>query len=139
MKGGTRFEEGLGYAMTWVEDARKFELATLPLQDHLGMARAIELFLEMGTASVEEHIRTVQAPLLAWVEARPDARARTPLDSARRAGIFTFTVSDVYRSASALHEAGVIFSVREGAIRLAPHFYNTVEEMEEVVRVLDGA
>jgi selenocysteine lyase/cysteine desulfurase len=103
------------------------------------MARSIELFLEMGAASVEEHIRDVQQPLLAWIDARPDARPRTPLDPARRAGIFTFAVGDVGRAAAALREAGVIFSVREGAIRLAPHFYNSVEEMVGVVRILDHA
>jgi selenocysteine lyase/cysteine desulfurase len=30
-----------------------------------------------------------------------------------------------------------VCSLREGAIRLAPHCYNTVEEMEKVVEVLD--
>jgi selenocysteine lyase/cysteine desulfurase len=28
--------------------------------------------------------------------------------------------------------------LREGAIRLSPHFYNTVEEMEKVVEILEG-
>jgi selenocysteine lyase/cysteine desulfurase len=31
-----------------------------------------------------------------------------------------------------------VCSLREGAIRLSPHFYNTVEEMEKVIDVLDG-
>jgi selenocysteine lyase/cysteine desulfurase len=33
----------------------------------------------------------------------------------------------------------VVCSLREGAIRLSPHLYNTVEEMERVVAVLDRA
>ena len=138
MKGGTRFEEGLSYGMEWVDDARKFELATLALQDHLGMARSIELFLEMGLDAVEAHIRKVLTPLLEWIDARPDARPLTPTDPMRRAGIFTFGVGDVEAAATALREADVIFSVREGRIRLAPHFYNTPEEMAAVVQILDG-
>jgi selenocysteine lyase/cysteine desulfurase len=39
----------------------------------------------------------------------------------------------------ALKAAGVVCSLREGAIRLSPHLYNTVEEMERVVAVLDRA
>jgi selenocysteine lyase/cysteine desulfurase len=31
----------------------------------------------------------------------------------------------------------VTFAVRERAIRFAPHVYNTVEEMEQVVAILD--
>jgi len=34
-------------------------------------------------------------------------------------------------------QAHVVCSLREGAIRLAPHCYNTVEEMERVLDVLD--
>jgi selenocysteine lyase/cysteine desulfurase len=31
----------------------------------------------------------------------------------------------------------VVCSLREGAIRLAPHCYNTVEELERVLDVMD--
>jgi cysteine desulfurase/selenocysteine lyase len=62
----------------------------------------------------------------------------TPRDPSRRAGILSFTVANLDRSAAALREGGVVFSVREGAIRLAPHFYNTVDEMERVVEILDA-
>jgi len=37
----------------------------------------------------------------------------------------------------ALKRAQVVCSPREGANRLAPHCYNTVEEMERVLDVLD--
>jgi len=31
-----------------------------------------------------------------------------------------------------------VCSLREGAIRLSPHLYNTAEEMERVIEVLEG-
>jgi selenocysteine lyase/cysteine desulfurase len=37
-----------------------------------------------------------------------------------------------------LKAAGVVCAFREGAIRFSPHAYNTPEEMEKVVEVLDG-
>ena len=37
----------------------------------------------------------------------------------------------------ALKRAHVVCSLREGAIRLAPHCYNTAEEMARVLDVLD--
>jgi selenocysteine lyase/cysteine desulfurase len=37
-----------------------------------------------------------------------------------------------------LKAARIICSLREGAIRLSPHAYNTVEEMERVVEVLEA-
>ncbi len=137
VRGATRFEEGLAYGTEWVDDARKFELGTLALQDHLGMARAIDVFLEIGIEAVAAHIRDVLEPVFEWIDRRPGARALTPREPSRRAGILSFTVPDLDRAISALREAGVIFSVRAGAIRLAPHFYNTVEEVEAVVDLLE--
>ena len=37
-----------------------------------------------------------------------------------------------------LTAARVVHSLREGAIRLSPHLYNTAEEVEEALRVLGG-
>jgi len=137
VRGATRFEEGLGYAMEWVDNARKFELATLALQDHIGLARAIEIFLEVGLEDIASYVRALQMPVLEWLDTRRDAHVVTPREPSRRAGILTFTVANLDRSAAALRDGGVIFSVREGAIRLAPHFYNTVDEVERVVEILD--
>jgi selenocysteine lyase/cysteine desulfurase len=38
----------------------------------------------------------------------------------------------------ALKAAGIVCSLREGAIRLSPHAYTTTEEMERVVDILEG-
>lgn len=137
VRGATRFEDGLAYGMDWLDDGRKFELATLALQDHLGMARSIEVFMEIGLEHVEAHILRVQAPLLEWIAHTPGARLVTPGDRTRRAGIVTFRLPDLDDAVKALRDGGVIFSVREGAIRLAPHVYNTVDEMTRVVELLD--
>ncbi|MFQ5536063.1 MAG: aminotransferase class V-fold PLP-dependent enzyme [Gemmatimonadota bacterium] len=137
MKGATNFEDLLHYRMEWAEDARKFELATLGLQDYLGLARSAEIFLEMGIEAVFRHILEVHEPLERWISGRPEVVAVTPMEPAHRGGIVSFRVPDPKGTAAALEEGGVIFAVREGAVRLAPHFYNTVEEMERVVAILD--
>jgi selenocysteine lyase/cysteine desulfurase len=45
------------------------------------------------------------------------------------------------RAVAAFHavkRAHIVCSLGEDAIRLSPHFYNTVEEMEKVIDVLSG-
>lgn len=138
-EGATRFSDRAHYDLNWVADARKFELATLGLQDYLGLARSVEIFLEMGVGNVRTHIQSVQAPLLAWLEAHPEVRTVTPRDPARRAGIISFVPPSPERTAAALEGRGVVCAVRDSAVRLAPHFYNTVEEMEEVVAILEAS
>lgn len=139
LEGATRFGAAARYDLTWLPDARKFELATLGLQDYLGLARSVEIFLEMGVARVRRHVQDVQEPLLAWVDAHPEVRLVTPRAPERRAGIVAFVPPSVDDAAAALRAGGVVCAVRDGAIRLAPHFYNTRDEMEEVVSILEEA
>ena len=133
------FGSFLDYRWDFLDDGRKFELATHGVQDHLALAVSLEMFVEMGVERVREHVRSVQAPLLAWIESRDDVRLLTPGRDERRAGIVSFRPGAVEPMAAALKEAGVVGAVREGAIRLSPHFYNTPEQMERVVDVLEGA
>jgi selenocysteine lyase/cysteine desulfurase len=46
---------------------------------------------------------------------------------------------DVGGAFRSLKAARVVCGMREGAIRLSPHFYNTVAEMERVVDLLEQA
>lgn len=139
MEGALDFTGGLGYEGEYLDDGRKFELATLGVQDYLALAHSVELFLEVGVERIRSHIFQVQRPLLDWIEGRDDVRLVTPADPARRAGIVSFSPPDPHGVAASLTERGVSLAVREGAIRLSPHFYNTVDEMEETVEMLDRA
>jgi len=117
-------------------DGRRFELATLPYQDFAGMNASLGVILELGVERIQAHLQRLHQPVLAWAE-----RIGAPVTSPRGAhgsGIVCLApanVTDVYRR---LKAARIICSLREGAIRLSPHGYNTVEEMERVAAVLDG-
>jgi len=116
-------------------DARRFELITLPYQDFAGMNASLELLLELGIPRIEKHLRTLHEPVLTWA-ARTGARVVSPLD-ARGSGILCVAPPDVGSAFRALKAAHVVCSMREGAIRLSPHAYNTRDEMERVVEILD--
>jgi len=94
--------------------------------------------LELGIDAIWRQIRAVQQPLLDWAAQRADVVMISDVAGAHRSGILCFRpprVQDVHR---ALLDAGVFCSLREGAIRLSPHFYNTVDEMERVVALLEA-
>jgi len=117
-------------------DARRFELITLPYQDFAGMNASLGLILELGVERIKAYLQRLHQPVLAWAE-----RTGAPLASPRGthgSGILCLApegVGDVFRR---LKAARIICSLREGEIRLSPHGYNTVEEMERVAAVLDG-
>ncbi|MGH7514408.1 MAG: aminotransferase class V-fold PLP-dependent enzyme [Gemmatimonadales bacterium] len=117
-------------------DARRFELITLPYQDFAGMNTSLGLILELGVERIEAHLQRLHQPVLAWAE-RTGATVASPR-GAHGSGILCLApegVADVFRR---LKAARIICSLREGAIRLSPHAYNTVAEMERVAAVLDA-
>lgn len=124
-----------GYSDKLREDARRFELITLPYQDFAGMNASLRLLLELGIARVGQHVRTLQEPVLAWAS-RTGTRVLSPLDH-RSSGILCVAPSEVQSAFRALKAARIICSLREGAIRLSPHAYNTRQEMERVVEILE--
>ena len=130
------FSNLLSYDDRLVEDARRFEIASPATQDQLGLATSIGLLLELGVDAIAAYLRTLGEPLLAWAERR-GVRITSPTDQLHRSQIVCLAPPDAREANRRLRQAGIVVSVREGAIRLAPHCYNTIEEMEKVVEVLD--
>jgi selenocysteine lyase/cysteine desulfurase len=124
------------YRETLRADARRFELITLPYQDFAGFNASLGLLTELGIERIRAHLARLHEPLRAWAE-----RSGTPLASPvgeHGSGILCVAPADVGEAFRRLKAARIICTVREGAIRLSPHAYNTVVEMERVVAVLEG-
>ena len=126
------------YDFTYRDDARRFEVATLPYQDFAGLSASVEMLLDVGLDRVERRIAGLADAIVAWASARDDIALVTPADRARRAGIVAVAPRDPVAATRRLAEAGVAHSLREGAIRLSPHFYNTPRELERALSILGG-
>jgi selenocysteine lyase/cysteine desulfurase len=119
-------------------DARRFEIITLPVQDLAAMNVSLKLILEVGVERIASHVREISEPLREWAESgagtitSPAGRHASGITCLRPDG-------DVAEAYSGLKAAGVVCSLREGSIRIAPHLFNTREEIERVVGVLGGA
>jgi cysteine desulfurase/selenocysteine lyase len=118
-------------------DARRFELITLPFQDLLGMCHALDLLDQLGVARIAHHLEAIGRPVLEWADRR-GVRVVSPR-GARRSGMVCLSAADLPNGLAALTAAGVATSVREGALRLAPHCYNTIEEMSRVADLLTSS
>jgi cysteine desulfurase / selenocysteine lyase len=116
--------------------ARRFELATLPYQDVTGLNSSLELLLELGVERIQGHLQQLHEPVLAWARRR-GARVVSPA-GAHGSGILCLVPEDVGAAFRRLKAARIICSLREGALRLSPHAYNTLQEMERVADVLDA-
>ncbi len=134
-EGTDDFSTLVQYRDEFRRDARRFELITLPFQDFVAMNQSLDLLLGLGIENIEAHLRTLTAPLLDWAD-RHGVRVASPRGR-QGCGIVCLAPPRLEESHKALRAAKIYCSLREGALRISPHCYNTVDEMQRVTDTLD--
>ena len=124
------------YNPTFRSDARRFEMITLPYQDFVGFTSSLRLILEIGVREVAEVTRALQEPVVKWAKEN-GLRITSPVENGHRSAILCIAPPKPAEAYHGLKRARVVCSLREGSIRLSPHCYNTVQEMEKVIEVLE--
>lgn len=135
-EGTDDFSTLLDYGAPLRADARRFELITLPFQDFLGMNLALDLLEELGVDRIAKHVARIGEPVREWA-LRREIQLLSP-GGDRDSGMVCLRATDLPGGLEALRAAGVATCVREGALRLSPHCYNTIEEMVRVAEILDA-
>ncbi len=135
VRGSDDFARLVDYDLVWRDDARRFEMVTLPFQDFAGMDASLELLLELGSAAVARRVEALTGRIVEWARGRDGLRLLTPPE--RRAGIVSIVpAGDAAAVSRRLTAAAVAHSQREGAIRLSPHCYNSDDEVDRALEVL---
>jgi cysteine desulfurase/selenocysteine lyase len=137
-EGTDDFSNIVKYNPTLRQDARRFEVGTIPFQDMVGMTTSLGMINDLGVDAIAAYTRALAEPLITWAMSH-EVRLVSPTDERHRSAILCIAppnAADVHRR---LKAAGVVCALREGAIRLSPHFFSTIEEMDKVLDVLDGA
>ena len=127
----------LDYDLTQKPDATRFEEGSYNSVGLYGLNAAIDLLLDIGIPTIETHILELTAGLIAGLEAK-GYRVITPKKDLERAGIVIFesaqhTPAEIYEM---LHAENIITAERGSGVRVSPHFYNTISEVERLLQVL---
>ena len=123
------------YDYTLKPDARRYESGSHNVCGLLGLKASLELLETLGTAAVAERLRVLTDRLIAGLADKGYAIV-SPRDGDQWSGIVAF--------ASARHDHETIFkqlrkeykteiAVREGRLRVSPHFYNTEDQMDRLI------
>lgn len=127
----------LSYDMTLLSSARRFECGTLTTVGVYGLKAALELILKIGIQAIEERVLALTDLLCEGL-----AKKGYPVFSSRhtkeKSGIVSFSdpQNNPRSIVSILEENRVIIALRDGRIRVSPHFYNTEEEIEKLISLL---
>ena len=103
------------------------------------MNASLELIHEVGPAAIAHLVASLADVIVLWAASQRDVELVTHALLRHRAGIVSLRMQNAAAVSSALKGAGVSHSLREGAIRLSPHFYNTREEIRRTLRIIEVA
>lgn len=131
------FDDFFRYRLELEETARRYENGALNFLGIAGLQASLSMLLEVTIEEVEAHVRSVIQHLIERVKAL-GLPIVSPEDPHTRAGIVTFRVPDGARLFETLKVNNVQVSLRETCIRISPHFYNTVEEIDQTIDVLQA-
>jgi kynureninase len=116
--------------------ARRFEYGT-PAVAAIYAARAgLELLAEIGIDKVRERHKLLSQRLVEGA-LEQGWNIRCPRDAEERTPIVTLEHPDPASAVASLRANGVICDTRPGLIRLSPHHFNTLEEMDRALALLE--
>jgi selenocysteine lyase/cysteine desulfurase len=125
------------YEQPFSRDAMRFESGTPNLIGTLSLVCAIDLFERCGLDAIARHVLELTDRLCDGL-ARLGAEVATLRGDTVSSGIVTFAFPgrDSIALGRALESEGIVTTYRDGIIRISPHGYNTLEEIERVLEIL---
>jgi kynureninase len=116
-------------------NARRFEYGTPAVAAAYTARAGLALLREVGIRTVRErHMRLSQrlvdgAREQGWT-------LRCPTDAAHRSPIVTLEHPDPPSAVASLRAEGLVCDYRPGLVRLSPHYFNTLDEMDRALALL---
>jgi cysteine desulfurase/selenocysteine lyase len=129
------FEHLTDYDFHLPIDARKFEVGSPPCIHLSAFQKSLELILEIGVKSIQTHITGLLDYLIDFLHSR-GYDILSSLEPQHRSTILSFTTQNMLSVHRKLREHKIFTSVREGGIRISPHFYNTSQDIDRLIEAL---
>jgi len=127
------------YELTFLPDARRFELGCANTVGQVGLLAAVRFLMEIGIAGIERWTLHLTDLLIEEMQQR-GYEIVSNVQPKHRSAIVSFKVpGDADRALHLLTDAKVIVSKHEPYIRVSPHCYNTEQEIAMVGEVLGNA
>jgi cysteine desulfurase / selenocysteine lyase len=127
----------LDYNFSPQPSAARFAIGTDNSVGYVGLAESVALIQEVGPETIGKQILGLVDTLIDDLGER-GYRFSASTAPEHRSGIVIVEVDDPAATTARLREAGIAVIPRGKGFRVAPHFYNTREEMLRVGEVLDG-
>jgi cysteine desulfurase/selenocysteine lyase len=133
---GGEFTDLLRYRLAPRTGPSKYELGTYPFQDIFALEASLDLLQSFDRQAAWDHIRSLGDMIVAAIDSHSAYELMSSRDESRRSGIVAIRAADSRKLLSYLTDNGFVVSLREGCVRVSPHFYNGPDEIESFVESL---
>jgi selenocysteine lyase/cysteine desulfurase len=131
------YEDYLDYNLDYRDGAARFECGTLNTAGIYGLRAAIELFLESGPARIEEYLLALSDHLAdrLMLKGYRVVGSRQPGETSAIVACSHQRHSERELYALLMRNR-IVTAPRIGRLRISPHFYNTTDEVDELIHLL---
>ncbi len=125
------------YDQPYKPNAKRFEEGSHNLMTIHALGSSLRLLLDVGIPAITERVRELTEYLIEQLSQR-GYEIVTPRRFENRAGIVSVRVpgANLAELVKSLQEKKIIVAARRGFLRISPHFYNDVAELDELLRAL---
>jgi kynureninase len=124
--------------VVYADGAERFQSGTPNVPALYATRAGYEIVREIGVPAIRDKSLRLTRRIMDRAR-RAGYRLNTPTDDRERGGAVIVDVPDAERVSQELLRENVIIDYRSGAgIRMAPHFYNTEEDIDRAMDVLDA-
>lgn len=121
--------------LDYADGARRFETGTPPVISAYAAHAALTMLNDIGVKTIESYLKTLSALAVAYAKEK-GLKVVSPENLDQKAANTAILVDRASEMEARMREKGFIVSARNDVIRIAPHFYNTPEEVVAAIDVL---
>jgi selenocysteine lyase/cysteine desulfurase len=123
------------YANRPAANARRFESGTPPVPNIYAALAGIKLIQSVGLDRIESHIREITGAIKEGAMRR-GFNLVSPVDPSRHGALITLRSHNVGLLVKWLEKDGVIVSSRDDNLRISPHIYNNLSDVDKLMDCL---
>lgn len=121
--------------VTYANGARKFDSGTPAMINGFAAKSGLKLLLDAGMDRVEAYLKDLSDYTIHYAHEK-GLTVKSPHTSDMKGSTTAIYVPNANEMEAAMKNHGIIVSARKDVIRIAPHFYNTEEDVREAIDLL---
>ncbi|WP_420998571.1 aminotransferase class V-fold PLP-dependent enzyme [Brevibacillus sp. H7] len=121
--------------LDYAHGARRFETGTPPMISAYAANAALEMLNAIGVDKVETYLQALSSKAVSHAREK-GLTVLSPMEVEQKAANTAIYVPQAGKAEALMKEKGFIVSARNDVIRIAPHFYNTEEDVVAAIDTL---